>query len=746
MIEQLTTRNDPTVQDITCRAEPLMLRADTINEQERSVEAVLATDAAVTVFDFRSYEFIEERLLMDGVEIPRQMPLLNNHARYDIEHVLGSIRNIRVEGDQLIGRLYFAEGPADSPEERAWQKVRQGHLTDVSVGYKSTNFVDIPPGKTQRVAGRNFTAGQRTQRITTQWTPRETSVTPIGADQAAKMRAESGLLRPSTSPRKDATMPQALRQYLESIGLRSEANEADAWAFYRKLTGDQQQRADELRGDVAVPPAPTGETGGQRSDGNPPANPATPPEPARTAPPADSPAADPADIARRAVEDERTRCAEIRRTAPDWIPADVVERAINEGWDLNRSNREFLDWTRANRQQAIEGAPAGHVQRRLEGDAGQRALSAGLMHRTNQTVINSEFNMQRAQRLSEQDADLGDRYRTYSLVDLCREALRLEGRQVPHDREEMIRAAVSTTSLANVFTTSIHARLLAGYMEAADTTDWCSEEDLTNYQLVDRVALGKTGALTKVGRGGTAPHATIDDSKEQYQLARYAEQFVVDDIDIVNDNLGGIQQVPFEMGMAARNLRPDLVYSIVLANAALGADSVALFNATHANTDTNALSLANIGAGVTAMMKQTQGGKRLNIRPRYLIVPGDLEFSAKEFLQSDLILYGADDETKVGNKNVIKDLNLQLRVEGRIDASGVTDPNSGTAYTGSATNWYLFSAAGRTVVVGYLAGTGRRPSMRRFSLDRGQFGMGWDIQHTIGAKALDYRGCYRGNT
>jgi len=44
--------------------------------------------------------------------------------------------------------------------------------------------------------------------------------------------------------------------------------------------------------------------------------------------------------------------------------------------------------------------------------------------------------------------------------------------------------------------------------------------------------------------------------------------------------------------------------------------------------------------------------------------------------------------------------------------------------------------------VGYLRGTGRVPAIRSFVLDKGQWGIGWDIKFDIGAKALDFRGMY----
>ena len=46
---------------------------------------------------------------------------------------------------------------------------------------------------------------------------------------------------------------------------------------------------------------------------------------------------------------------------------------------------------------------------------------------------------------------------------------------------------------------------------------------------------------------------------------------------------------------------------------------------------------------------------------------------------------------------------------------------------------------------GYVAGTGRRPVVRPFTLSNGQWGIGWDVKLDIGAKALHFRGLYQGN-
>jgi predicted RecA/RadA family phage recombinase len=63
----------------------------------------------------------------------------------------------------------------------------------------------------------------------------------------------------------------------------------------------------------------------------------------------------------------------------------------------------------------------------------------------------------------------------------------------------------------------------------------------------------------------------------------------------------------------------------------------------------------------------------------------------------------------------------------------VTDPDSGTAYTGTAVNYFLF-APGPARQGRYRRGTGRAPVLRSFVLDRGQWGIGWDVNLDIGVQ------------
>ena len=127
-------------------------------------------------------------------------------------------------------------------------------------------------------------------------------------------------------------------------------------------------------------------------------------------------------------------------------------------------------------------------------------------------------------------AEIGHRYRNISLVDMCRYALGLAGQSAPVDRDECIRAAVSTAELRNIFTNAVNARMMVSYREAPDSTRGMAREtEVPDFKENERIGTGLVGPLTRHGRGATADHVTQDDLVEKYQIARYSGKFVVDE-------------------------------------------------------------------------------------------------------------------------------------------------------------------------------------------------------------------------
>jgi len=216
----------------------------TINRDTRSVEVIAATEEPVEVYDWERWEVVKEVLPMAGCELPetRQVPLLDSHQRYSTASVIGSARELRVEGAQLCCRSYFAEAPeAEGP----FAKVRDGHLTDFSIGYRVFESVWVPDGESAVVHGRTYNGPVK---IAKRWRPKELSVCPIGADELAKARSEAGEHPPAAgghdnqarehSPapqKKETVMDPKLRAFLERRGLSKDASEEEAWKFFERM-------------------------------------------------------------------------------------------------------------------------------------------------------------------------------------------------------------------------------------------------------------------------------------------------------------------------------------------------------------------------------------------------------------------------------------------------------------------------------------------------------------------------------
>ena len=115
----------PTQPDMLFRSAQI-IRED-IDRENRSLPLILATEAPIQAYDISRMEVVDEVLRMDGMELPKQIPLVDSHERGSVVNVLGSIRDLRVEDGKLIGRAYFA---SDETSRNTFEKYADGHLTD----------------------------------------------------------------------------------------------------------------------------------------------------------------------------------------------------------------------------------------------------------------------------------------------------------------------------------------------------------------------------------------------------------------------------------------------------------------------------------------------------------------------------------------------------------------------------------------------------------------------------------------
>lgn len=555
-------------------------------------------------------------------------------------------------------------------------------------------------------------------------------------------------------------MNERLRNYLRSLGMAADATDAQAWEYFQERRGLERQIANLLNYAETDAAAHTTCDLGLRAIG---IDPTTLKTIVATPVAGNDGASHAGDLERAQAEQvlsaERTRIATIRNLASmagEAVTVEMVDTAIAEGHEVSRASEAFATAVRSRRAQPSHpGSPAIHTVAGIS----QETLEGALLHRAGidptQALWRSRFGTpqrvtgEAAERLAQESW----RYRELSMIDIVRHAAAMEGvaGAFTMGRSELLatlshRAAFSTSALVNIFTTSMNSQLLAAYIGTPDSTTggWIREADVADFKTNERARMEKGGRLRKHPRGSTADHGSYEDLVESYKLARYSQQFVVDEQDLIDDTFGGINaHAPSEMGEAARELRPDLVYSILLGNPAMR-DGVTLFHsATHGNTATStALTVANLSAKRAVMAIKQENGRNIAVQPRFLIVPEALRDTAIQLTVDGIIVDGTASALQV-NTNPNQRAGLTVVNDSRIDNGVIdpTDPTDATVHAGSSVTWFLAGAASaHTIEVGYLRGTGRMPQMRSFVLSQGQWGIGWDIKMDIGAKALDWLG------
>ena len=422
--------------------------------------------------------------------------------------------------------------------------------------------------------------------------------------------------------------------------------------------------------------------------------------------------------------------------------ATLVAHAIREGWDAGRT---ALYATRSGRPRVA----AIHTNSPAERGS-IAALQAAIMLRANRAidrVVPTHHMVPAWQSRPVNDSerqrvmDSAQEFRDMSMMEMVACGLRANGHTVPSGRNHhaTLQAAFSTGSVSALYEQTIGSMAIQAYMESGDFSQgWTTTNEELNLEEHSRPRLESAPDLTIQPETGTADSTGRSATAEKVKVDRFSRQAEIDEIAFINDNFSLLRQTPIDFGRAAARLRPTLVASVLLANAAMS-DTVALFHASHVNLITgSALSQANLQKARAQLGKQKDGDASLNLPATHLIVPTDLGDLALQLTRSALI----SNDSGAGSMNSLAARNITPIEEARL-ANGVTDPRSKTALAGSATTYYLVSAEGHTIEVQFLAGTGQVPVVVVTQLTGGKFGLNITVKHFVGAKALDWRSMMR---
>lgn len=182
------------------------VRQNSFDEKTLSIKNVVATELPAIVFDWYRWEPIREILIMKGAIVPasRQVVMLDNHSRFTVYNVVGSTRDLTLTKNfENLGDVYLGDSIFHSKEEHIISLVREGHLTDTSVGYRTFDDKSVVLKKGEKTSYNGITYENKFEDgllfvIRGEWEIKENSITPIGADIAAKFRSEFTNYKPQT--------------------------------------------------------------------------------------------------------------------------------------------------------------------------------------------------------------------------------------------------------------------------------------------------------------------------------------------------------------------------------------------------------------------------------------------------------------------------------------------------------------------------------------------------------------------
>jgi len=661
------------------RTRTLSLRAQTFNVEQQTVEAVIASDKPVMVYDYESRAMIQEILLPSGFRINGgrdSLPLLDSHRRDSVDRILGSATNLRRDGREVVAKIVFD----DSPEaKRAAGKVARGTLTDLSVGYDYEESDKLRDGETRAYDGIEYTGPAL---IVKNWTLYEVSLVAIGADNQAMFRE-----KPNHEKEESAMAEEKTTTATAEVRAETETR-ADRFEEGQRAERERVKAIRELANLAGLPadnPVVIEALDNGLSEAQARSKFSAEKAKAKTEETGDAFEAP----ATASVSMIRDGTADFHAAAVDSV---LLRAGVLKPDKAHPGAREYRGHTM---QDIARITLARNGVRGAEGLSQDRLLAAlrgtrGFMARGNPASAQA----------------------TGAFSDILAD--------VAH-KSAAIGLEESPTTYRR----------------------WCGIRTLSDLKPHYITRLGGSESLALVPESAEVPFGVMSDKKESLTPYAWAKRWGVTDQAIINDDLDLLASAPYKWMQAADRTVDEYVYYLLLngTTITLTEDSLPVFEAgTHLNYVTSgaAPSETTFTAAWTAISKKTGlNGKPLSLRFRYIIVPTDLEPSTRKYIGSEYEIAGTNQELNPFYNSVEIVATPLLSVGVTIERVGQA-PLSGTGVT---TGWYLACDPSQieTVIVGFVNGQGPVLEMER-PLD--YLGTEMRVKNFFGAGFGDWRGLY----
>jgi hypothetical protein len=639
-------------------------------------KAVIATETPVMIYDEVRRQWIQQVLLMDGVQFRnerRQLPIVDSHNDKTVRNVFGSIRGIAIEGDQLVGLPEFA---TDEESQKIATRYNEGHLNDFSIDAQILARQYVPEGQQYITRQGNVIEGPA--EVVTQWEPHNASICATGADPNSTVRR-------SIDREEVSRMGESLMKTLAGLGVPEGMTEPGAIIAFLagKLSGEVSPEMPEVESAMTEEKMPEGEI----------------------AKAVEVPAEMKVENMEDKVKEEVERQLKAEKTRRDAIVASVklgrlersfADQLIDEGVSVADANERIL---RKMANQPLGGTGSGSSVRVTESeqDKFMEQATAGLVQRCWQGQIKHQkapdvqgaehFRNLGLYRLAEACVRrMAINPERYSKSDVARLAM---GHQGTFDRLRIQRSNDvyhTSGSFANLLLDAASKTLTASYVEAPYTWDqWVRQaQSVDDFKSINRISLGESPNLEVVPEGKEYPEGKVVDQRKSYKIEKYGKEFTITWETVINDDLDALSRIPAMHGAAARRTQEKAIYDVFLSNPTMP-DGVALFSASHASG-------TNLSGGAGAPAKATLDkafevmGKQkglnsdvfLGLTPSVLLVPLAYAGTALELVNSTA---SVESEKNSGVSNLYgRGGARQLKVV----ATPYLDSNS-------ATNWYAIA-------------------------------------------------------
>lgn len=720
------------------------MRQSTFSSQNKTptVEIVIASDSPVERWDEDRGEQVKEILLMDGVEFrgeQRQLPIVDSHDRSTVRNVLGSVRDIKIEDNALVGRAVFA---SDEDSQRAFSKLKEGHLTDFSVTATPKEIKKIPRGQTVKVNGHTL---EGPVDLVTRWMVTDASLVGVGADVNSRVRtirrALKSLKRGDEMPSMDDDTKQKLIEHGMPEDMLEDQERAIEWMLNR-MDGEEEEEDDiEMEDDGDMDLEEADELKKCRDYYSKKRASKDKKDDEEIMFGEEEEEDEKVEVAvERALLKDRNRRTEIKAICRSaQIPRGLANKYADSGLSAKQVKRKVLKRMANKPVGGIAVGASASIERNLDmRDA--MILRADPSYQARKGAVN---------------------FQHASLLRIAEEVIRSEGintsrmnatqiAQVAMNHRPTIErmqylgeikregSYATTGAFPNLLLDVTNKSLLKGYTESPATwSSWCrTGTPVNDFKDINKVKFSESPNLVNVPENTLYPEAPMSDEREKYSVEKFGSSFSCTFELIVNDDLGALQRIAALQGAAAKRTQNQTVYNKLLANDVM-ADGVALFNAAHNNVGTGAaLSVASLDEAYTKMRLQTglDGKTILNITPTFLVVPAALEATAYSLINSIADpSVGGDTTGSSGVANIYGPSGprrLTVIVEPLLDGN-------------SSTAWYLMASNSMidTMELSFLSGEQSPILENEFDIRRDSYF--YKIRQTFGVGVVDFRGMFK---